>query len=375
MKNINNITGKVIPLTELSTQYRQIEDSIKAAIENVLLSNRYILGEQVRKFESRLADFIGTKYVVGVGSGTDALTLAIKALGLKQGDSVVMPANVYPTAFGLALSGVKLQLADVDKSTLNITLDTIKKSIDQTTKAIVVVHLYGNPVDLEGIISFAKKNNIYLIEDCAQAIGAVYKGQKVGSFGDISCFSFYPTKNLGAYGDGGAIATNNQDIYELVKKLRMYGEEERYKSVLIGYNSRLDELQAAILNVKLDFLEDWNQKRRKIAQIYNENLKDLPVEIVKTNELGQAVNHLYVIKVESRADLMQYLNKKGITTGIHYPVCVHMTPAFKDLGYKKGDFPISEKASKEIISLPIYPEILEEDIEYVIYSIKDYFTS
>src|SRR3989344_6452301 len=237
MKKTKNTTGKQIPLLDLVLQYKRIRKDINQAFKNVLKNGRFVLGPEVEKFEKSLSKYIGVKYGVGVGSGTDALTIALKAVGIKEGDGVIVPANAYPSVFGISLAGAKIQLADVNQSTLNIDLENIQKAVDKTTKAIVVVHLYGNPVDIDPILAFAKKNRIHVIEDCAQAIGAEYKGKKVGGFGDISCFSFYPTKNLGAYGDGGAILTSNPKFFKLIKLWRMYGEKDRYKSVLIGQNS------------------------------------------------------------------------------------------------------------------------------------------
>lgn len=361
-----------VPFVNLPKQYKEIGKEVNIAIEKVLKNGRYILGSEVEKLESELSKFIGTKYAIGVASGTDALTIALKSLDLGKGDDVVVPANAYPTAFGVSLSGAKVQLADVDKDSLNVSIDTIKKAVTKKTKAIVLVHLYGNPVDMAPILKFAKSRKIFVIEDCAQSIGALYKNKKVGSFGDVSCFSFYPTKNLGAFGDGGAILTNKKNIYEKTKLWRMYGERGRYNSVLIGQNSRLDELQAAILRVKLRKLNSWNNKRRKLASVYKDKLGNLPIEIVKETNNSKSVYHLFVIKTKKRNKLVEYLAKENVATGIHYPIPIHKTKSFSNLSGKK--FPVSEMASKEIVSLPIYPEMEEGDVKYITDKVREFIS-
>lgn len=355
---------------DLAGEYKNIKKEVDTAIQKVLDSGVYVLGTEVANFETKFAKYIGTKFAVGLASGTDALTLAIKSLGLKKGDSVLMPANVYPTVFGVSLSGVNIKLADVNEDSLNIDIENIKKSYSKDIKAILVVHLYGNPVDLTPIIKFCKEKKIYLIEDCAQASGSEYKGKKVGSFGDVACFSFYPTKNLGTYGDGGAVLTNNKSIYERVKSLRMYGERGRYNSVELGHNSRLDEIHAAILSVKLKHLDKWNVKRRKAALLYTSFLSKNKIDVVKENSLGRSNFHLFVIKVSDREKLMDHLKTKSIPSVIHYPLPIHYVKSFSFLGYKKGDFPITERTTWKILSLPIYPEISKKDVLEVCESIK-----
>ena len=363
----------MIPLVDFKAEYREIRKDIDVAISRVLGSGWYILGNEVANFEKALANYIGTKYAVGVASGTDALTLAIKALRLKPDDCVLMPANVYPTAFGVSLSGQSITLCDVDPESLNVTLETIKKAFTKKVRVIIVVHLYGNPVDMAPIKRFAKRKKVYLIEDCAQALGSKYNSKKVGTFGDISCFSFYPTKNLGAYGDGGAIVTKNADLAQKVKLLRMYGEKTRYQSVLVGHNSRLDELQAAILDVKLKYLDAWNKRRRELAAVYRKELKGVPIRIVEETPKAKSVYHLFVVMVEERDKLAEYLFKKGIITGIHYPIPIHLVPSFSFLGYKKGDFPVSEEASQKVLSLPLYPEMTESQVRSVAKAIKSFY--
>lgn len=354
---------------DLAGEYKNIKKEVNTAIQRVLDSGSYILGGEVEDFENKLAKYIGCEYCVGLASGTDALTLAIKSLDLKKDESVLMPANVYPTVFGVALSGVNIKLTDVNPNTANIDIDNIKKYYTKDVKAILVVHLYGNPVDLSPIVKFCREKKLYLVEDCAQAAGSQYNGKKVGSFGDVSCFSFYPTKNLGTYGDGGAVITNNKNIYNRVKSLRMYGEQGRYNSVELGQNSRLDEIHAAILNVKLKYLDRWNIKRHKIAKLYNSLLSTTVTSLVE-NKFGRSNYHLYVIKSEDRDLLMNKLKLKNIPSAIHYPIPIHKVKSFSYLGYKDGDFPVTEKLSNMILSLPMYPEIKVSDVVKITKVIK-----
>lgn len=369
MKRIKNIIGNYIPLVDLSLRSYNIHNQIRRSINRVLQSGWYILGKELEQFEREFADYLKVRFAVGVASGTDALTISLKALGLKKTDDVIIPANVYPSVFGVAHSGVKIRLADVDSKTLNICRKTITQVLTPHTKAILAVHLYGNPVNLDEITKLTKKKSIFLIEDCSHAIGAEYKGKKVGVFGDVSCFSFYPTKNLGALGDGGMIVTNDSEIYKKLKLWRMYGEDGRYQSVLVGHNSRLDEIQAAILRLKLPYLDVWNQRRITLAEIYKKNLKNLSFGLLSETAKSKHVYHLFVIRVKNREKLVEFLKGQGIQTAIHYPIPIHLLPSFAYLKYQKGDFPITEKASKEIISLPIYPNMKMKSLKYIIDSL------
>lgn len=373
MKDTKNITGRQIPFLNLKSEYLSIKRQIDKAVSRVLLSSNYILSAEVENFEKELASFVGTKYCVGVASGTDALTLALKALSLKAGDGVIVPANVYPSAFGVALSGLKLQLCDVDPNTLNLSAESLKKACTKITKVIVMVHLYGNPVNLDEVVKFAKERSLYIIEDCAQSIGATFNGKKVGSFGDISCFSFYPTKNLGAHGDGGAVLTSSRKYYRRVKRLRMYGESTRYRSVEVGHNSRLDEIQAAILRAKLPYINEWNDKRRRLAQIYKEQLKELPIKLLKEESNGRSIYHLFVICTNKRKKLMEFLKKEGIQTSLHYPIPIHMTKSFKYLGHQRSDFPVSEEACRKVLSLPLYPSLRVKDVKEICKIIRKFY--
>lgn len=373
MKNTRNIIGN-ISLSATKYLYANLKKKIDKNITETLKEGNFILGKKNEELEQRLLNYLKVKHVLTVASGTDALTLSLKALDLKTEDEVIVPANVYPTAFGVALSGANIRLVDIDNNNLNLSLDALKKTITKKTKVIVAVHLYGNPVDVLSIRDFAKKRGIYLIEDCAQAIGAEYAGKKVGSLGDIATFSFYPTKNLAAFGDGGAISTNNTKLYKKIKLLRMYGEKSRYKSELVGFNSRFDEIQAGILLAQLNDLDFMNNKRRKNAAILKNQFKNLPIKILDEDNKAKNVYHLFVILTNKRDKLDEYLNDKGIETGIHYPTPIHLTKSFKYLGYKKGDFPVSEISSKQIISIPTHPFLEDEQIEYIYNSVKEFYS-
>lgn len=375
MKSTNNNTGKTVAFIDLTKHYQEFKTELDSAISRVVKSGRFLLGSELQSFEQEFAAYCGVNFAIGVHSGTDALTLGIKALDLKPGDNIIIPANVYPTVFGVALSGAQIKLADINPKTHTISIDSIKQVADANTKAIVGVHLYGNPFDITSLQQFTKDHGIYLIEDCAQATGATYQNKKVGSFGDLGCFSFYPTKNLGAFGDGGMVTTNNPKLAEKIKLLRMYGEKKRYNSFLIGHNSRLDEIQSTILRTKLPYLDNWNKKRRGLAKIYRSALSGLPVTCLEEQVSGQCVYHLFCIQTEKRNGLMEFLAQQGIATAVHYPTPIHLTESFRYLGYKKGDFPVSEKAAQEILSLPLYPEMNEEEIEYVVNNIRSFFNA
>lgn len=340
---------------ELFSKYRP---EIIEAFEKVIDSGVYLMGEELSGFEKEFADFLDVKNVVGVGSGTAALTLALRALGIRSDEDVIVPANAYPTVFGVAESGVHPRLCDVEDDTLTMSMKTIEPVLTIKTKAIVAVHLYGMPVRMDEIINFAKRLNIYVIEDCAQAVGAKIGNQNVGTFGDIGCFSFYPTKNLSTMGDGGAVVTNNGQIADRIRRLRMYGEDIRYHSLESSGHSRLPEIQAAILRVKLQNLGDELKERQAMAAKYRGaiNPANLIPEILPKNITHG--NHLFVVKSANRDRLKEKLEAEGIMPLVHYPQPIHFQPAFQRIGnvnYSTRRFPVSEKASQQILSLPFYP--------------------
>jgi len=357
----------------LKKQYEQIKDELKGPIEKVMASGGFILGEDVGLFEKEFAAYCGVKYGIGVNSGTDALFLACLACGIGKDDEVITPTYTYiATSFGISIALAKPVFVDTEEKTYCIDVAKIEKAITKKTKAILLVHLYGHPADMDPIIEIAKKYKLKVIEDCAQAHGALYKNKKVGSFGDAACFSFYPTKNLGAFGDGGMITTNSEEVRDRALLLRDYGRKGRYENIIKGYNSRLDTLQAAILRVKLKHLDEWNEKRIKNAALYTKLFKEKKMDITLPYEADYAkhIYHQYAVRIKNRKSVMEKLADKGICPLIHYPIPIHLQECYKDLGYKKGDFPVAEKCCEEIMSLPMYPELTEEEIRYVVDSIK-----
>jgi len=363
-----------IPFVDLKAQYKSIKTEIDESIKKVIDGCSFILGKDVEGFEKKFADFCNSKFCVGVASGTSALCLALKALDIKQGDEVITSANTFiATALAIDYTGAKPVFVDIDENTYNIDVSKIESAITSRTKAIMPVHLYGQPCEMDTILNIAKKHNLYVIEDACQAHGAEYKGKMVGSLGDIGCFSFYPGKNLGAYGDGGAVVTNNKEMDEKLRMLRNYGQKVKYVHLIKGFNSRLDSMQAAVLNVKLNHLEKWTEMRRKNTKLYDKLLKDVKgVIIPKEAEDVKHVYHLYVIRVKDRDGLAEYLKSKGISTVIHYPIPLHLQKAFSSMKLKEGDFPVTEKISKEVVSLPMYPEISNVQINYVCSAIKEF---
>lgn len=365
----------MIPLVDLKTQYNNLKKDLEKAINKVLSKTEFILGEEVDLFEEEFARYCSSSNCISVASGTDALYLSLRALNIGEGDEVITVANTFvATVLAITYTQAKIVLVDINPDTYNIDVDKIQKEITPNTKAILPVHLYGRPVEMDKIISIAKKYDLYVIEDACQAHGASFKGKRVGSFGDMGCFSFYPGKNLGAYGDGGAIVTSNKNIADYLKLIRNYGSPKKYYHSIIGYNSRLDTLQAAILRVKLIHLEEWNKKRLNNAKLYNLKLKGVGDLILPNIDNDfKHVFHLYVIRTKNRGRLLEYLKNNDIYCGIHYPVPIYSLEAFRYLGYKSKDFPVTEKYSKEILSLPMYPELNEKQIDLITEKIKDFF--
>lgn len=367
-----------IPFGDLSRQYKKYKNEFDSIITSVLEKGNFILGENLAEFERNFASYLGVKHGIGVANGTEAIFLSLKALDIGSGDEVITVANTaVPTVSAIDFAGATPVFVDIDDS-FNINPKLIEEKITDKTKAIIPVHLYGNPCEINNIMQVAKKYDLKVIEDCAQAHGAEYKGKKVGTFGDLSAFSFYPSKNLGANGDGGMVVTENDELAQKVRLLRNYGFKDRYNSILRGYNSRLDEIQAALLKFKLTKLDLWNERRGEIAQKYEEALKYLPLKLPVVLHDVKPVFHLFVIKLENqnlRDSFIKYLAEREITALIHYPIPIHLQPAYKFLGYKLGDLPVTEKISGQILSIPIFPELEGTEVDYVIKMIKSFFIS
>jgi dTDP-4-amino-4,6-dideoxygalactose transaminase len=355
-----------IPFLDLKSQYEAIKEDIDEAIAKVIKEAAFVGGEYVKRFEEEFAGFCQAKYCVGVGNGTDALFIALKALGVGKGDEVITAANSFiATSEAITMTGARVVFVDCDPQTYNIDVKKIPIAITPQTKAIIPVHLHGQPADMVTLLRIAKEYDLFLVEDAAQAHAAEINGQRVGSLGQVACFSFYPGKNLGAYGDGGAIVTNDEELAIRCRMIANHGRVKKYDHNFEGVNSRLDGLQAAILSVKLKHLEDWTKKRRDLADIYKKFLHDseviIPVEAVGVKH----VYHLYVARVLRRDTIQAALKGKGINTGIHYPIALPNLKAYEYLGYKPKDFPIATQCSKEILSLPIYPELSRAQIQYI----------
>jgi len=364
-----------IAFVDLKTQYASIKEEVDAAIASVLQRTNFILGDDVQKMEEDFASFSEAKFGVGVDSGTSALEMALRAYNIGSGDEVITAANTFiATTLAISYVGAKVVLVDIDPDTYNIDVTKIEDAITERTRAIMPVHLYGQPSDMDPILEIAKKHNLIVIEDAAQAHGATYKGKRTGSIGHAAGFSFYPGKNLGAYGDGGMVTTNDDEVYKTLNLLRNYGQTKKYHHEIQGFNRRLDTIQAAILNVKMKYIEEWNNARRRHAKLYNELLEELPVTAPVEAEFAKSVWHLYVIRVEKRDELRDYLGEHGISAGMHYPVPIHLQPAYKELGYKEGNFPITERYAKEILSLPMFPELTPEAIHYVVDTMRNFLT-
>lgn len=363
-----------VPFLDLQAAYLELKQEIDAAVQKVLASGQYILGEEVETFEHEWSHYCGARHAVGVGSGLDALTLALKALDIGPGDEVIVPANTY-IATWLAVSAVGALPVPVepDEHTYNLNPSYLEAAITPHTKAILVVHLYGQPADLDAIVAIAEKYRLAVIEDAAQAHGARYKGERIGKHGTIVCWSFYPGKNLGAMGDAGAITTNDTQLADRVRVLRNYGSRIKYVNEIRGVNSRLDPLQAAILRVKLRVLDSWNVRRQAIAQLYFQKLSNLPeLTLPYLPKWSDSAWHLFVIRHPRRDLLQKALAGAGIQTLIHYPIPPHLQAAYADLGYKAGSFPVTEKIANELLSLPIGPHLTQPQAQFVSRKIKQF---
>lgn len=387
----------MISLMNVERQYKSIEQELDKAALSVLHSGKYIMGENVVEFEKEFAYYCGTKYAIGVGNGTDALVIALMAAGIGQGDEVITSAmSFYATAEAIANVGATPVFVDINKDTFTIDAKKIEEKVTSNTKAIIPVHLYGQCADMDFVNAIAEKFGLIVIEDCAQAAGATYKGKRAGSLADIGCFSFFPTKNLGCAGDGGIIVTDSEDIYRKCCAYRVHGSGRngeyafqsknnlelkesdfgdnlpKYFNFIVGFNSRLDALQAAILRVKLPYLEKWNERRRVIAQRYYDEINSSKI----TKPLVEAVNlhifYVYVITVDNRADFRNYMKERGVETGVYFPVPLHLQKVFAYLGYKKGDMPNAEYLAEHGVAIPMFPELTESEIDTIIESVSNY---
>jgi len=360
-----------IPLLDLQAQYQTIKGEIDQAIHNVLDSSIYIMGPEMKTFEKEIAAFCGTQEAVAVANGTDALVLTLKAFGIGPGDEVITtPFTFFASAETIAQVGAKPVFVDIDPVTLNMDLTQLEEKITSRTKAIIAVHIFGQMLDVERIMEIAARHDLKVIEDAAQAIGAEYQGKKAGSIGHASTFSFFPTKNLGGYGDGGMIVTNDTDLAAQLRVLRFHGCKVKYYHDEIGFNSRLDEMQAAILRVKLRYLDGWNEGRREKAKVYDQLLSDVSVQLPGRDPQALPIYHLYVLRTEERKALMERLKAGGVASAVYYPVPLHLQKAFRSLGYKVGDFPVAEKACEQALAIPCYPELSMEQQRQIVALIK-----
>lgn len=362
-----------IPFVTFKPLEKELDKDLRAAFERVYNRSWYIDGVEDDDFEKAFANYCDSKYCIGVGNGLDALFLVLKALGIKNGDEVIVPSNTYiATALAVTYVGATPVFVEPNINTFNIDPEKIEDAITKNTKAIMPVHLYGQACDMDPIMEIAKKHNLYIVEDCAQAHGALYKGKVIGSFGDAAGFSFYPGKNLGALGDAGATITNNCELAKKVKALGNYGSDYKYHHIMQGNNSRLDEFQAAFLNAKLSHLDKVNEDRRRIAKKYCEGIKNPAVILPHVPEYAVPVWHIFGIRCKQRDELEKFLNREGIGTNKHYPIPMHLQECYKGLGFKKGDFPIAEEISATELSLPLYYGMTDEEIQYVIDKVNEF---
>ncbi|MGB9720421.1 MAG: DegT/DnrJ/EryC1/StrS family aminotransferase [bacterium] len=381
-----------VPFMDLKRQYEMIKDEIDEAIKKTIDSCAFVAGEKVKEFENNFANYCGVKYAIGISTGTSAIYAALKALDIGRHDAVItVPFTFIATAEAISFTGATPIFVDIKEDSYTIDPEKIREYIEKkcewvdkkgvlrdqekklNVKAIVPVHLYGQPADVDAIIEIAKKYNLAVIEDSAQAHGALYKDKKTGTLGDLGAFSFYPSKNLGAYGQGGIVLTNKEELAEKVRMIIDHGQKERYTHEFEGWNFKMDGFQAAILNVKLNYLDDWNEDRRQNAYYYNELLNGLEnLKTPKEMTYAKHIYHLYVVRVLKREKFQGFLKESQIGTSIHYPIPLHLQKAYKHLGYKEGDFPVSERCAKEIVSLPMFPELTKQEIEYTCARIKEW---
>jgi len=361
-----------VPYFDLTAQYRELRDEIRDAIDRVCNKATFILGEEVELFERTFADYCGVKHCVGLNSGTSALHLAMLAAGIGSGDEVITSANTFfATAEAICYTGAAPVFADIDPATANIDPEKIEAAITKKTRAIIPVHLYGRPANLSAIMKIAEDHGLLIIEDACQAHGASHEDKRVGGFGHSAAFSFYPGKNLGGYGEGGALTTNDDDVAALVRALRSHGEATRYLHKYLGYNYRMDGFQAAVLNVKMKRLDEWTAKRRAFSSLYRELLADAHLDLPQDSPDAECVYHLFVAYVEDRDRVRRGLEERGVQTAVHYPVPVHRQDAMAHLGYKEGSLPHTERACQRVLSMPLFPEMTEEQLRYAAYSLSE----
>ena len=364
-----------IPLFSLEGQYRQVRPDLKRRIRRIFESHRFILGENSRELEAKVARYVGARFAVGLASGSDALYLSLMAMGIGAGDEVITtPFTFFASAGAIVRTGAKPVFADIDLQTFNINPAAAKKKITRKTRAILPVHLFGLPCEMDEIGRLVKKHKLFVVEDAAQSFGAEYHGRQTGSLGHAGCFSFYPTKNFGAAGDGGMVVTSSKSLALKIQRLRDHGQAKKYYHESVGLNSRLDEIQAAVLLTKLPWIEKWNRLRQTHAADYNKALKGLPLQTPRCPEGFRHVYHLYSILTEKRDSLAKALDRQGIGAGVYYPLPLHLQPCLRRLGYRKGDFPVSEEVSGKILSLPMYPELSADAKHAVIRALKNFFT-
>jgi dTDP-4-amino-4,6-dideoxygalactose transaminase len=367
-------TETKVKFVDLARQYHAIKTEVDSAIAGVLERTDFILGNDVQRFEEEFAQYCEAGYAVGVDNGTSALELALRALDIGPGDEVLVPVNSFmASASAVSFTGATPMFVDMDPATYNIDVQQLEQRITPRTRAIMSVHLYGQPAEMDAIMGLAERRNLYVVEDACQGHGARYRGRRVGGIGHVAAFSFYPGKNLGAYGDGGAVVTNDRAVADRIKVLRNCGQREKYNHVALSYNRRLDTLQAAVLRVKLRYLDQWNTARRKWAAAYDLLLTDTGVVTPKTLPHVEPVYHLYVIQAPERAKLQAHLNGQGFATGIHYPVPMHLQPAYQPLRHREGDFPVAEKAASQLLSLPMFAELHTEEVEAVAACIRAFY--
>lgn len=368
-----------VPFLDLKRQYQSIKNEVDDAISKVMESQHFILGDEVENFEKSVAKYCGAENAIGVASGTDAILLSLKALGIGTGDKVITsPFTFFATAGAIHNVGATPVFADIELDTYNIVPEKIEEILNKDSKdikAVIPVHLYGQMADMQSILEIAEVYDLAVIEDAAQAIGTEYNGKKAGTLGDAGCFSFFPSKNLGGAGDGGMIVTNNDELADKIRTLRVHGSKQKYYHEVVGYNSRLDTLQAAILNKKLDYLDKWSGKRRANAEFYNNKLQWDGIETPFSAENRTHIYNQYTIRTKDRDNLMKFLNDNGIGAVVYYPLPLHLQPCFSYLGYEKGDLPNAERASEEVLSLPIFPELTQEEKTYVVERIMEFFNA